>query len=217
MFQITEPVELSREQYILQEQRNPRALPLCLIPWLPSSPSHTLYTQQSYVTISVGSRSCLCNLITSSTDIMRSNLWSFVQKHRWNNPGLQQVFRQRRNLVTQPYPVSWQFLGTHWNTLICAVENLSMSCDLCYERFKGDWENHQISLSRHLQGHRALTPLPLWSVSCVDHAWVELPGDWSRRVFGPEDRPVVGAGERSERGQGPGQGLQTRNQRRILQ
>lgn len=107
-------------------------------------------------------------------------------------------------------------IGIRWFVLwkICPC---LVICVMRCSREKLGWENHQISLSRHLQGHRALTPLPLWSASCVDHAWVELPGDWSRRVFGPEDRPVVGAGERSEGGQGPGQGLQTRNQRRILQ
>ena len=67
---------------------------------------------------------------------------------------------------------------------------------------------HRVHATSHL--------LPLGSVSCVDHAWVELPGDRSRRVSWPEDHLDVGARERTAGGQGSGQSLQTRNQGGIL-
>ena len=96
-----------------------------------------------------------------------------------------------------------------------------LSPDLCYGRFEGETGFGEITTSLFLAissvTYIKLTSLPLWSAYCVDHAWVELPGNWSRRVFGPEDCPVVDAGERSGGDQGPGQVLQTRNQGAILQ
>lgn len=76
---------------------------------------------------------------------------------------------------------------------------------------------HCITLSSPPQDHLISHLLHLLSASCADHAWVELPGDRSRRVSGPEDCPNVGAGGKAARGQSPVQNLQSKTQRGIVQ
>lgn len=109
-------------------------------------------------------------------------------------------------------------IGIHWFLLWTIFP---LSPDLCYGRFEGETGfgeiTRSLSLSSHLQGHCTLISHQLWSASCVDHAWVELPGDRSRRVSWPEDCPNVGAGGRAAGDQSPVQDLRSKTGRGIVQ